>query len=102
MTAEQVVLDCDDSDCDAAMARWAQLCVKWVTGELGGVDFTRIVAVMPYLWINLWAGPGHSGSRVGDGKDLPGARAIWEALGRAVVGHSNSRTRLWKASKSAW
>ena len=82
VTAEQVVSDCDDSDCDAAMARWAKMCVRWVTG--GTADAQRIVAAMPYLWTSLWA-PGHSGSRVGDGKDLPAARSVWEALGRAVV-----------------
>ena len=82
VTAAQVVLDCDDSDCDAAMARWARMCVQWATE--GTADSKRIVAAMPFLWISLWA-PGHSGSRVGDGKDLPAARAVWEALGRAAV-----------------
>jgi hypothetical protein len=76
------VTDCDDSDCDAAMARWADVCARWVQGRWK--DSERIVAAMPFHWMDLWR-PGTEGSRALGGKELPKARARWEQLGRAVV-----------------
>lgn len=85
VTADTVLTDCDDDHCEAAMTRWARMCVRWITGQLGGTDHLRIVGAMPYLWTSLWAGPGHSGSRIGNGQNLTAARAVWEDLGRAAV-----------------
>ena len=59
------------------MARWAEVCTQWV-------DADRIVAAMPFHWIDLWT-PGTEGSRALGGKNLPRARAAWERLGEAVV-----------------
>jgi len=81
VSPERVELDCDDSDCDAAMLRWANMAVRWAGG---GASFSRrIVAITPYHWSSLNNG---SGSRDLGGKHLPRARAAWEQLGRAVVG----------------
>ena len=80
--SRDTVSDCDDSDCDTAMARWAQVCVDWIQGRWR--DSERIVAVMPFHWVTLWT-PGTEGSRALGGAELPRARAAWEALGRAVV-----------------
>ncbi len=76
------VSDCDDSDCDIAMTRWAEVCMEWVQGRW--VDSERIVAIMPFHWMTLWT-RGTQGSRALGGKELPRARATWEELGRAVV-----------------
>lgn len=78
---DQMELDCDDSDCDAAMLRWANRTVRWASP--GGASFSdRVVAVTPYHWSDLNNG---TGVRDLGGKHLPRARAAWEELGRAVV-----------------
>jgi hypothetical protein len=43
VTADTVLTDCDDDHCEAAMTRWARMCVRWITGQLGGTDHLRIV-----------------------------------------------------------
>ena len=88
----QPVLDCDDGDCDAAMARWAAAFQAWVNGSFP--DCERIIAAMPYHWVNLGNG---TGMRAQGGKELPKARAAWEAIGRAVV----NRTRPHPAPRPA-
>lgn len=72
------VADCDDADCDRAMARWADFCITWIQG--GDDDAVRIVGVMPYHWASLG-----NGTRARGGKELPTARERWEEFGRAVV-----------------
>lgn len=81
-SATRTLLDCDDSDCDAAMARWAALTQAWVNGSAGLADGERVVAVTPYHWANLGNG---TGTRNQGGCELPRARASWEAFGRSVV-----------------
>jgi hypothetical protein len=43
-TLGDVVADCDDTDCDAAMARWADFCVRWVQSREVAGSRPRIVA----------------------------------------------------------
>jgi hypothetical protein len=45
-------------------------------------DAARVVAAMPYRWTGLGD---RSGRRAQGGKELPRARAAWEAVGRAIV-----------------
>jgi hypothetical protein len=76
------LLDCDDTDCDSAMTRWADFTQAWVGTSAGIRDAERVVAVTPYHWNSLGNG---SGTRNLGGKELPLARASWEAFGRRVV-----------------
>ena len=44
--SRDTVADCDDADCDTAMARWAVLCTQWVQGRYP--DSERIVGAIPW------------------------------------------------------
>tara|TARA_B110000208_G_scaffold70935_2_gene91331 strand:+ start:799 stop:1782 length:984 start_codon:yes stop_codon:yes gene_type:complete len=74
-------LDCGSSDCDDAMVSWAEQFLRTFL-NVSCPDATRVVAAMPYRWTGLGD---RSGRRAQGGKELPRARAAWEAVGRAIV-----------------
>jgi hypothetical protein len=74
-------LYCGSSDCDVAMVSWAEQFLRTFLNA-SWADAARVVAAMPYRWTGISDG---SGRRAQGGKELPGARAAWEAVGRAVV-----------------
>jgi hypothetical protein len=94
-TPEMTLLDCDNADCDTAMAQWANLTRAMCPSQLltsgnagpqpravfAGTD-RPVAAVMPYHWSSLNNGVGQ---RSLGGKELPKARAAWEDFGNEVL-----------------
>lgn len=87
-TADRRQLDCGADDCDDAMLRWAAQFKRTFLNQ-SFPDSARVVAAMPYHWQSLAGG---DGMRAQGGNELPRARAVWEAVGRAVVAAERKNT----------
>ena len=84
---EQRQMDCGGIDCDLEMFNWMETFNQTYFNQTYE-DSKRVVAAMPYHWMNL-----HDGNGIRDqgGVELVKARVAWEDLGRAVVAQENKR-----------